>query len=185
MRVQLKIDQRALERLERADLLGAIKRGAAIGMTETAAHVQRSKVSGQLLGVRTGALRRSIRGDAVSRSHKVVAYVGASTPYARIHEEGGTIRPKAAQYLTIPTRHAMTPAGVIRGGARSFPNTFVRKTRSGNPAIFQRRGKQVVPLFWLVKSVKVKAKRYLRTGLEDKLDTVYRRITREIMGLFS
>lgn len=184
MRVKLNVDDRALQRLESVDLVGAIKRGAAVGMTETAAHVQRSKLSGQLLGVRTGALRRSIRGDAVARGHKVHAIVGAYTPYARMHEEGGTLRPKAAQYLTVPTQHAQTAAGVVRGGARSFGNTFVRRTKGGTLAIFQRRGGRAVPLFWLVKSVKVKAKHYLRSGLEDKLDSIYRRITREVLDLF-
>jgi hypothetical protein len=99
-----------------------------------------------------------------------------------------TITPKRRKYLTIPLPAAMTRAGVSRGalapGLSSaqlsawgpmaaemtpYGNTFVAKSKKGNLIVFGNlryaKGKrvgelrsQIVPLFLLVKSVKIKAR---------------------------
>lgn len=109
---------------------------------------------------RSGALRRSF-GTAVTGEKSVDTWVGvvySTSEYARIQEYGGTGLPKKSQFLTIPLGAARTGAGVTRGGARSFPNTFFAKSKAGNLLMFQRQGKKVVPLFALKKSVSIPAR---------------------------
>ncbi len=68
----------------------------------------------------TGALWRSFR---VGRSPRgtplddVFSFVASGSPYARIHETGGTIRPKRRRALAIPLRAAKTEAGATKGEA--------------------------------------------------------------------
>lgn len=56
-------------------------------------HIKEDKLSGQVLNVRSGALRRSIFTTIESRGDYVVATVASSSDvkYGRIHEFGGTI----------------------------------------------------------------------------------------------
>jgi hypothetical protein len=104
------------------------------------------------------------------------------TIYARMHVgprgQVTTVLPKNKKFLTIPLPAALTPAGVLRGGARSpiWGETFVMGGRNGGPLLIA--GKRVkwkksggrsgaatgttdkffVPLFLLVKQVQVKAR---------------------------
>ena len=53
----------------------------------------------------------------------------------------------------------MTPAGVVRGRARDFPDTFVRRSGAGNLLIFQAMGDGTVePLFVLKSEVTIPAR---------------------------
>lgn len=108
---------------------------------------------------RSGSLARSLDGRVVGDSLRDLGFFmqigGATAPYARIHEEGGTIRPKKGRFLTIPLRAAMVRTGIARGTARSFANTFVARSRRGALLIFQKTGKSIKPLFALVKSVTI------------------------------
>jgi phage gpG-like protein len=56
-------------------------------------HIKEDKLSGQVLNVQTGALRRSIFSTIEARGDYVVATVASSSDvkYGRIHEFGGTI----------------------------------------------------------------------------------------------
>ena len=54
------------------------------------------------LNVRSGRLRASITKKVVKSGRKFVGTIGTNVVYARIHEEGGTIKPVRRQYLTIP-----------------------------------------------------------------------------------
>jgi len=85
----------------------------------------------------------------------------SNSPYAGIQEEGGDIKAKNVTYLTIPLPAVKTKAGKTRGGARSFKNTFVKKSKKGNLIIFQNKGKDIIPLFLLRKKVTLKGKHYI------------------------
>ena len=56
-------------------------------------HIKADKLSGQVLNVRTGALRRSIFTTIETGPQRIVATVASSSDvkYGRIHEYGGTI----------------------------------------------------------------------------------------------
>lgn len=106
---------------------------------------------------RTGTLARSflfrVEGDRISNLQGVYF---TNLVYAGIHEFGGVIRPRRRKFLTIPLPAAKTAAGVARGGARDFPNTFVRRGPSGNLIIYQKRPKgPPEPLFLLKREVRI------------------------------
>lgn len=81
----------------RKELATSMKRVA----LQLVGYVQKNKLSGQVLNVKTGTLRRSIRGVVTENEHSITALVdsraggGAPVVYAAIHEYGGIIRMKA------------------------------------------------------------------------------------------
>lgn len=120
------------------------------------------------LGARGGSLRRSLKSSKVSQRGNTIkgrVFIRGSlqNKKARTHIFGATITPTRAQYLTVPTRFALTgdrPRGTPRRrSARMWPNTFVRRTKAGKLIIFHRRGKgrrrNIVPLYVLRKQVKI------------------------------
>ena len=129
-----------MARADRALLLQArIQRVLQLGGQRFLARMQRERLSGPTgpssLSRRTGELARHaiqytvVTGKATMR---LVVWVSKAVPYARIHEFGGTVRPKSSKYLAIPIGAAKTKAGVARKRPREIPNLkFVpRKGRS-------------------------------------------------------
>lgn len=59
-------------------------------------HVKSDKLSGQVLNVRTGRLRRSINERVEDKNGDITGFVGTNVEYARIHEFGwrGTVTVK-------------------------------------------------------------------------------------------
>ena len=112
---------------------------------------------------RSGQLMKSIHSDIKKTMTDIVGKVGTNLIYARIQELGGTITPKRARALTIPLRAALTGRGVARGKARDFINTFIAKS-----IIFQRVGKDIIPLFKLARRVQIRARPFLGPALTTK-----------------
>lgn len=123
------------------------------------------------LTVRTGKLSsraRAIAGGTRDRNFRLT--VGAPyVPYALIHDTGGVITPKKSQYLTIPVPGS--PADVYpRKSARSFQDTFVSNKKSKKTRlIFQRKGNQIIPLFFLKKLVKVPPREWISKAMEESV----------------
>jgi phage gpG-like protein len=135
----------------------------------------------------TGRLAGSIGSHVEVIGDQFVATIGSGegpqggrVPYAGIHEYGGTIRPKNGQYLTIPTDNARTLGGDTKGGftARNLFNggvagfsgaVIIGKTIYG---IMQGQKNKLMPLFTLVKSVDIPARRYLSKSLEQEQDKI-------------
>lgn len=137
---------------------------------------------------RTGRLRASLRrGDRENiwqvrrQGTTITGELGTSTVYARIHEEGGVIRPVRGRYLAIPTAFAMTSSGVLKreyqGGLRQIPHTFFIRSRTGGLSLWQRTAARRVrgaklssvakPLFWLVRQVRLPKRPFLRPAVEQ------------------
>ena len=88
------------------------------------------KLSGEVLKVRTGRLRRSITFAIEKQTNRVDAIVGTNVKYAAIHEYGGTIPAKVIMPVkanalkfqmngkTVFSKRAMIPA--IKMPMRSF-----------------------------------------------------------------
>ena len=133
---------------------------------------------GQGVQTRSGAMVRSF--DVAARGGDInsleVESFSAGNPAVRLQEEGGTITPKKASWLTIPLDAARTASGVARGNARSFSDTFFHETKDGRLFLMQKRGDDIVPLFRLVKSVTLKP----RLGFVRLWRTHERRIGGEI-----
>ena len=117
-----------------------------------AAHIKKDLMSGprpEKLGVRTGALRSSVKSMAVTESPGLIeSGVGFGTIYARTHVgpvgQVTTISAKTGKYLTVPLPDAMTPSGVLRGSARSgiWGKTFFARSKKGNLILFGQKAVQ-------------------------------------------
>ncbi len=101
--------------------------------------VKQDKLSGQVLKVRTGNLRRSIHTELEGLGTiNARATVGTNVVYARIHEEGGTI-----------------PAHIVE--ARN--GKALKFTPSGGATMFRRRVQ--------IPDVVLPARSFLRSALEE------------------
>lgn len=127
-----------------------------------------SGMGGPALKRRSGRALRSIAesvqvtGDNIDNIRGMIGGVG----YLKIHEYGGTINAKNSRYLTIPLPPALRANGTPKmKSARDWPNTFVITSKKGNKLICQRRGKQVVPLYLLRRSVRIPARLGMRRRL--------------------
>lgn len=84
-------------------------------------HIVQDKLSGQVLKVKTGNLRRSIQHSIGESSNGITAQVFSSNDvkYAAIHEFGGTIVPNKAKALSF-----------VIDGKRIFTQSVTLKERS-------------------------------------------------------
>jgi phage gpG-like protein len=136
---------------------------------------------GKILKSRTGDLRKSIGSKVVQNGEDISATVGSGTltggrmKYASIHEHGGVIRPKNGRFIAIPLQAARTPAGVARGTPRSYQNTFIAKR-----VIWQRIGKNIIPLFALKRSVTIPATHYMSRTMESNKEPIIKTFIRSI-----
>jgi len=135
------------------------------------------------LNVRSGRLRASISGSAMKDTRgNIVLQLQAGgrdkdVSYARIHEDGGTIRPVNAKFLTIPISDKLfTGAGVQRyKSVRDVPDplTFAQ-SRNGQPLLLHEVTGEV--FYILKKQVKIPRRPYLKPAV----DRVNREIGREL-----
>lgn len=136
--------------------------------------------SGQRLpeGDRTGKLaRRSGRGLNNLRplirgsTDDISGEITVPFPLS-VHEDGATIR-KKGKMLAIPLKAALDSRGrPLKRGPRAWRDTFVAKSRKGNLLIFQKRGREIIPLYVLKDQVKIP--RRLGMGVTmDKAAPVY------------
>lgn len=120
------------------------------------------KRSGSLVST----LEEGIRVDGGSIGNLVARFTGVD--YLMIHEEGGVIRARKSQYLTIPLDAALNSDGTPRfPTAREWANTFVGRSKKGNLLIFQRRGRAIIPLYALRKEVTIKPRLGLKREIFD------------------
>jgi hypothetical protein len=127
---------------------------------------------------RTGDLARMSRwrteigyaGGGAGNGYKV-SIILDSTPYAVIHEDGGSIVPKTGKYLTVPMPAAMTKAGVLRKPATSWQDTTVIKLQDKRLFIVKLRGKDKPPifLFALKKMVRIKPTHWISKAIDGAL----------------
>lgn len=94
--------------------------------------------------------------------------VGTNLRYARIHHEGGIIRPVNARYLAIP----LTKEAAVKR-PRDFQSTFIKKG-----VIFQKTADgSITPIYALKKQVTIPARPYMfitpqtRATLESAITT--------------
>ncbi len=125
----------------------------------------------------TGQLLKSITYEVDDKSVRV----GSNLIYARVHQEGATIRAKKS-YLTIPlhfkARQVAKGAGATRyGGNVRNISLFTLKTKKGRlflvQSVKQRGSKKRKLIFWymLKKQVKIPARPFLPKDLSAPDDT--------------
>jgi hypothetical protein len=133
----------------------------------------RASVGGRVTGERLGTLRALLRVG------------GGRAGYARLHEKGGTIRPKRGRYLTVPLPEALRPGtgtlrpgAVIRRGADGYytnfgPTVILQSGRHRVIYVRKARGRgrnRLMPLYVLKEQIRVKP----RLNAEKQLIAVNR-----------
>jgi len=68
----------------------------------------------------TGNLRDSIKGETRTTGNNLGFVIGSDVVYARIQEEGGTIRAKGSAYLTFPIGGGFVRVKSVRLPARPY-----------------------------------------------------------------
>lgn len=130
------------------------------------------KILSRKLKRRTGNLAR-LQQEINIGAHSVVGKIGPVVKYGRIHELGGTIRPKKGRFLAIPSDRIRTAAGVARASPRDFPDAFFH--RRGERLYLLRRvggGGRLELLFTLVKRVKMPKRAYLAPALKKQTKNI-------------
>lgn len=119
--------------ITRANMLAALKTEIRRIAVDVSGHVKDKKLSGQVLKVQTGRLRRSINFRVGESETGIEATVGTNVEYARVHEFGfkGTVNVKAhmrkgkqAYQVRAHTRQVNLPE-------RSFLRSTMTDMRAG------------------------------------------------------
>tara|TARA_R100001230_G_C5630879_1_gene138571 strand:- start:145 stop:732 length:588 start_codon:yes stop_codon:yes gene_type:complete len=140
------------------------------------------------LRVRTGRLRSSIQarvipGRPVTGFELRAGGGSAQVSYARIHEYGGTIRPRNSKFLAIPVNDKLfTGTGASRyPSARRapFPLAYAQ-SRKGQPLLLHEVTGEV--FYILKKMVKIEARPYMRPAVDKINDEIQRQILPLIAG---
>ena len=95
----------------------------------------------------------------------MIGTFGSKDRRARILNDGGTIRPVRSQFLAIRTEFTKTPRGVVREKyqqpLRNLPNTFVHMRNATHGTVFERIGRRIIPIAWLVKEVHIVGRNFM------------------------
>lgn len=151
-------------------------------------HMQTNRLRGRPgLFRRSGRLAQSFTGETTGASlRELVMRYGTNVAYARIHEEGGTIRPRRAKWLTIPLPANLMPSGVMRRSIRSFKHVrFIRNKRTGHagPSLTALCGdspESMKPMFVLVKEVKIPPRLGLMKSWADERNRLIADLNRAV-----
>lgn len=111
--------------------------------------------------------------------HKVIpeefkTLIIANTPYARIQELGGDIKPVDAKALAIPVHPDAKKTAIPEGKTIKdiFPDLVLIKRKNAHPLLVRTSEKRFDIMFVLVSEVTLKAKPYLRPALYESRDLI-------------
>ena len=114
--------------------------------------------------VDTGTMLRSVGSEITERSTtRVTAVAGTNLVYAAIHEFGGTIVPRNAQFLSIP----LTSEAKRYNSPRDFPQKL-HAIINGDRGVLVDEGDTAQ--YALVKSVNMPARPYMRPAWDEHID---------------
>lgn len=119
-------------------------------------------------GTVTGNLRRSITATPAKNGRAVV---GTNARYARIHEDGGTLKPTTKQYLTIPVSVAAAKMRANTGDLRTQNLTFRKGPNRGVAFLFRTtKGKNARSelMFVLKRSVRIPPRPFMRPAARNR-----------------
>lgn len=97
---------------------------------------------------------------------------------AKVHEYGMTIRPREAQWLTIP----LSPAAKGKSAGDFGDELFFYKDPDEDHALLAREKHDgsIENIFLLVKSVEIPERSFLRTGFDQNVDKIVDKIEEEL-----
>lgn len=168
-----------LKRLGRR--IQAATRQAVRNVTYDAQREIELNLTGRVLRVRTGALRTgwATAPKFEETEQGLSMRLRPNVPYARIHEEGGTIRPTNAKFLTIPVGRAamlrdrtnrtdVTARDFIENpGLLGYDRAFFSKKGAICGVRGSGAGQTVEAVFLLRTSVAIPPRRYVSLALEN------------------
>ncbi len=123
------------------------------------------------LAKRSGRGVNNLKGEVKTVGDDVTGSIFVPFPLS-VHEDGALIR-KKGKMLAIPLSDALDSRGrPLKRGPRAWRDTFVARSKKGNLLIFQKRGREIVPLYVLKDQVRIP--RRLGMGVTmDKAAPVY------------
>lgn len=147
---------------------------------------------GGSIQTRSGILRRTfgyaVEDGGQGADARVVMF-SAGVNYARMQEYGGTIYPRTRKFLTVPLPPALTPSGVLKGGARLVKRgdgyftadgdrTVIFTGKSGVSIIAKKTGsgrsERLTPLYVLRKSVRLRPRLGFARTFREKTEPYFR-----------
>lgn len=182
-----------------------LPRGAKTSLREWADYALKRFVTSRLSGGsgalqrRTGDLARSFRTVIQGDGMESAARFYTDSRYAKIHETGGTIRPRHARRLAVPVRGspALTPAGRQRYSSplrRTLPANYqfwIQRSDDGKLFLMGRRemtGKgrtKIQPWYQLVRSVTIRPRMHFADSMRLYVKVFKARLAaqaRKVMG---
>ena len=129
---------------------------------------------------RSGSFRRTFRRgqpqnifQVTARGSTITGTFGSEDQRARILNEGGVIYPRRGPFLAVRSSFTKTAGGVVQAKyqqpLRQLPNTFVRRIHhrrgTAEAAVFEKRGRLIVPIAWLVRQVYIKGRQFMAKTL--------------------
>lgn len=141
------------------------------------------------LSRRSGTLYASLSPERIKVTGKGADDIAVSftlTGIAVVHENGATITPKRAKYLTIPLPAALNANGTPKlPNARAWKDTFIIKSKKGNLLIVQKSGRNgITPLYVLKKSVTIPKRLAFKEAFEAGRDLVADEIAKQVIREF-
>lgn len=149
------------------------------------------ELTGGTLKVRSGQLVKDVRVNDVSRRGDSFSVdIAATLPYARIHENPNdderVIRPKRAQFLTVPIPHNYT--GKHPKPLASYPEkkTFMKPSTKGGQlgyVVFLKKKPRSasIPIYYLTKQVVIPRRPYISNAIEKVLPKLSQIVTNIIV----
>lgn len=116
-------------------------------------------------GGQTLSLSRRLRNSITYTATGSSATVGTNVVYAAIHQFGGTVRAKNAQFLSIP----VTPAARAAGSPRNMAGLHVAQTLKGQFILVNDKG---VTQYLLRKQVTIPARPFLGVSAGDRVELI-------------
>jgi hypothetical protein len=171
-------------------LRAGVNAGIAEGIDAVGQKIAAGRLTGQDLAVRTGNLRRAVKGWM---SGDLAGVIGVMPDSAVDHykyllgDEQVTIRPKKGKFLSVPLPDALTAAGVLKPeysqGLRNIDGGFFIRSKGqlifGKHAGKTKRSK-FLPLFVMKTQVTVKGRNSLYDGVMENLGIITDTITDRI-----
>lgn len=120
--LNLNFDKRDLKKIEQMpdEFKDGLLKGIKNAMLFAEAEAKKSFDKPGNLQARTGHLRRSITSDVDKVGDRIVGKIGSNVVYARIHELGGVIRPKVADYLRFQINNKWVTTKKVTMPARPY-----------------------------------------------------------------